>query len=87
MESEVRGMSLEAVLPIDLLMDACILTAVQLALGRLHLRRLLRALLPPGRAVHPPRFPAIGNPHCRKFAFKILILTTIYSWKQGAFSI
>ena len=38
-------MSLEAVLPVDLLMDACILTAVQLALGRLHLRRLLRALL------------------------------------------
>ena len=45
MESEVRGMSIEATLPIDLLMDACILTAVQLALGRLHARRLLRALL------------------------------------------
>lgn len=38
-------MSIEATLPIDLLMDACILTAVQLALGRLHARRLLRALL------------------------------------------
>ena len=45
MESEVRGMSIEATLPIDLLMDACILTAVQLALGRLHARRLLRALV------------------------------------------
>ena len=38
-------MSIESFLPIDLLMDACILAAVQLALDRLHLRRLLRALL------------------------------------------
>lgn len=37
-------MAVEAYLPMDLLMDAFILCAVQLALGRFQLRRLVRAL-------------------------------------------
>ena len=37
-------MAVEAFLPMDLLMDACILLSVQLMLGGLHARRLVLAL-------------------------------------------